>query len=141
MWRGVRIAAVVVVAVLWTVITSQERVPLWTNEPALWVDAAAHAPLKPRPWINLGKQYVIDGDEALATEAYETGIRLAQAPGRSREEQIVGRAVGEINLALLQLQTGHVYEAVSLAGQVATRMPQSPTIQRMATWIGAHQSE
>lgn len=139
MWRGIRIATAVAVAVLWTGLTSQ-RVALWTSERALWANAVAHAPLKPRPWVNLGKQYALEGADRLAADAYETGIRLTQAPLRSREEQIVGRAVGEMNLALLRLETGDVHAALTLASQAAARVPSSPSIQQMALWIAAHRS-
>ena len=108
------------VAVLW-VVTTAARIHVWGDERLLWSEAVAHAPDKPRPWVNLGNQYARLGAPGMATYAYEQAIRSAASPMRSADEQRIGRGIAEANLARLWFEAGDLARAVTLTAAAAER--------------------
>ena len=83
--RGVRVALLIVVGMVLTISTAM-RVHVFRDERLIWQDAASKAPEKPRPWINLGRQYALLGGHSLARWSYEQAIELAAAPERPVRE-------------------------------------------------------
>lgn len=73
-----RVSILVVVGVAWAALTTL-RLETWQDERRLWADAVQQAPTLPRPWVNLGRQYQLQGQTALAADAYRTALRLAEA--------------------------------------------------------------
>lgn len=109
-----KVGKVLVVALLvgWSA-TTATQVYRWGNPLALWQQAIRVAPLKPRPWNNLGAQYVIRGQEPFAIQAFQTATRLAQHPRRSAMERAAGISVAQTNLALLEAQHGEFDRALA----------------------------
>ena len=68
----------VVMAVLWIVVTA-DRTRVWQDERRLWAEAVRHAPAKPRPWANLGRQLALRGADGLAEWHFQTAVDLAAA--------------------------------------------------------------
>lgn len=112
-----------VVVGAWMVLTTAGRVQVWSGpERGLWHEAVAHSPQKPRPWVNLGNQYLADGADVLAAEAYTAAAALALAPQRARVEgPMRGRHVALLNLAILRAQHGRVAEALALTAEIQPR--------------------
>lgn len=131
-----RSALIVVVVVLWAAITAH-RVMVWTDERALWADAARKAPEKPRPWINLGNQYLHLGADSLAAITYQHAKGLALASGRSRSERIVGGALADVNLGIVRLRQGRRSEGLSLIRQTAERLPTNAEVQAVWRRVGS----
>lgn len=91
---------------------TQDRARLWAlGERALWADTVGQYPEKPRPWVNLGRQYALDGDDALAADAYERALAASVQSERSMDEQIFGRGLAAANLAILRCTADHDVEA------------------------------
>lgn len=134
--RAGRVLVVVAVGVALAISTAS-RVHVWTDEQRLWADAAEKAPRKPRPWVNLGKQYQLAGDTTRAKRAYETAIALASDPSRGRDERVAGRAIAEANLALLWSAQGF-NGAKALIASAAARLPYEVSIARASAAIAAH---
>lgn len=80
-------------------LTTAHRVPAWTSEMALWEAAVATAPQKPRPLVNLGNHYSLEGRFSRAEALYREAIRVASQPERGLDERSTGRALAEANLA------------------------------------------
>lgn len=128
-----RILVLVAVGMTSVVLTAA-RVHVFGHERRIWQDAVIHAPAKPRPWVNLGRQDHLVGSVASAEDAYTTAIVLAFQPGRSREERIVAVAVAEANLALLFAADRHL--ALIHRARAVDRLPGDPAITRISTWTG-----
>ena len=126
---SMRLALVAVVGIV-MVLTTAMRVPIWTDEQALWRDAVLKAPLKPRPWVNLGKQYHLRGQADLAEGAYQTAILVARQSERSRDEQTLGRGLAEANLALLWTAHGRQVEGWTLIQNTLASLPSNLDIDR-----------
>lgn len=88
-----RLLLVAVVGSAWLVATaSQVRVA--RDEVSVWQRAVTVAALKPRPWVNLGTQYVLRGDLVRAEDAYRVALRLAEV--RPAEERaMTGQVIAE----------------------------------------------
>lgn len=111
--------------VVMTVSTAQ-RAHIWGRERALWLEAVAHSPAKPRPWINLGVEHVRDGAKLSARQAYHTAIALSRDPRRERVEgPMRARHVALLNLALLEADAGRYDEAFALTAQIQPRATQA----------------
>ena len=123
---------------LWVVaslVATQGRIHLWSNgERGLWADAVAQAPAKPRPWVNLGRQYALDGADQLAEAAYRRAMVAADQPGRSRDEQVFGRGLAEANLALLLAGRGELAAAVALTSAAVARRTVPPSQIAVELW-------
>ena len=99
--REVRLLALVAVGTV-LVLTAAARVHVWGDEHRLWREAVRVSPTKPRPWINLGREYALIGADALAAAAYRTAANVASAPGRSPIERAEAQAVAARNVAALE---------------------------------------
>ena len=113
------------------------RAEEWTDELTLWTGAVAHSPQRPLPWINLGQQYQYRGQPEKAALAFRMASRAAQAPARDRDEQIVGRAIADTNLALLAINRGDRAEGLRQLLLITTRSPELRTPQRLVKWVCA----
>lgn len=122
---------VLVVGLRWGLTTSSQ-VALWTDERAIWAEAVRLAPNKPRPWVNLGRQYDFTGDQGLAEMAYLRAIDLAASPLRSPDEQRFGRAFAMANLAIHAYKRGDRTLAMDLTGPVASGVPD---VARLHLWL------
>lgn len=96
----VRIGGAVVACVVLAWLTAA-RVHVWGDERALWQEAVARAPLKPRPWINLGNQFRLRGSDGLAEYCYRQAI--AVAVDRPPVERDASTRIAEANLARLHV--------------------------------------
>lgn len=114
--RRWRIGLVCAVGMVLAVLTAA-RVHVWGDERALWAEAVSRAPLKPRPWVNLGRQYQLHGQALLAADAYREALRVAQRPGRAMDERIATEAIALINLSVLRSDRGLAVSAMQLLGR------------------------
>lgn len=117
------LAVIVLGAIL--ALSTMTRVRVWTDgELALWAEAAERAPTKPRPWINLGRQYQIRHQYVDAEHAYRMAIQAAIARPESPDESRIGQAYGGANLVtvLLMRQDG-MAEAKVIVADLERRYP------------------
>ena len=124
--------------VIWAtgcLVATHSRIARWGSEPALWADAAAHAPNKPRPWINLGRQYALSGDARAAEAAYRRGMAAADTPGRAPDERIFGYGIGAANVALLRCQDGDREGAVAVTSAALLRKPTATSLHEFHLWL------
>lgn len=110
------------------------RVHAWGDELRLWVEAVQQSPDKPRPWVNLGNMYANRGATSIAIWAYQTAAEKASAPTRSRDEQIVGRALAEANVAVLRHQQGDRAGALQMVDAIVARSPLASVVALQA-WM------
>lgn len=81
-------AIVAVVVLAWVAITAA-RVHVYGDERLVWMEAVQQAPLKPRPWINLGRQFALVGADHIAEQYYGRAMSLATArPELERQRSI-----------------------------------------------------
>lgn len=88
-------------------LTVTSQVHRWQSERSVWMAAVQHAPHKPRPWINLGREYALEGNDALAADAYRTAI--AESVGRPDGHLSIG--IAAMNLTLLAMSRGDLASA------------------------------
>lgn len=111
----------VVVAVSLPVMTTA-RLQVWSDESRLWADAVAHSPEKPRPWLNLGRAYALDGATDLAIWATERGLARSRDPRRQRVDGPMRVThVALLNLAMLHAEAGRYDDALRLTVQIQPR--------------------
>lgn len=111
------------------------RVAIYHDEPRLWAEAVQRAPEKPRPLINLGRQYAIEGDAVRAEQAFARAAVLATRPTRGRDDQRYAWGFALTNLSVLWAQQGRRNEAITLSATVLQRYPESPATGRVIQWI------
>lgn len=111
---------------LLALLTCQHNGSVWTSERALWANAVRWAPEHPRPWINLGRAWLMEGDAALAKQAWQEASRVSQLPGRSRYEREYGTAAAETNLAYQDYIFQHYPEVVERLTYVLSVDPHFP---------------
>lgn len=129
---ALRLSIMVWVAVALT--ATWTRAQAWTNERTLWIDAVAQAPDKPRPMVNLAKQYAVDGALDLAATYYTRALNMAGEPGRSRDEQVYGVGFAAANLAILRCQAGDLRGAYAIVEHFLQRSAYADgTLQPIAT--------
>lgn len=132
-----------ILIVAWVVtagVATHARIGVWTaGEAAIWASAVAEAPAKPRPWINLGRQYALDGDRPAAESAYRRGMAAADAPGRTPDERIFGYGLGAANVAILTCAQAFD-EAFALVGRALTRRPAPTALLEVQQWLQAQDS-
>ncbi len=126
--------SLIVGGLLLSLLTSS-RVHVWGDERLLWMEAVRVSPDKPRPWVNLGKQYAIHGELALAVDAFQESIRRAANPARSRDEQVLGRALAEANLAVLRYQQGDRVTALQMVDAIVARHPRLSSVIALQAWM------
>ena len=73
--RHLPLALVCIDAVL-----TMTAVPVWRSDVNLWAQAAAVAPGKPRPALNLGRALLLQGQTDQADRWFTTALALAQQP-------------------------------------------------------------
>ena len=119
---------------------THRRAHVWTSEQVLWAEAVSVNPEKPRPWVNLGRQYALDGADRLAREAYEHARHLAHAGGRPKAERLYGEAYAGANLAIALMKAGDVEAARRVITHTRHVTMQDTgaipeVVQRTYTWI------
>lgn len=120
----VRLLGLVVVGMLVLVLTTTARVSLWrAGERAIWLEAAQRSPAKPRPWLNLGRAWHLDGHLEQAANAYRAAAEVAAAPGRSPDERRIGLAYAEHNLTSLLIEQHRWAEARTMITALRIRHP------------------
>lgn len=129
-----RTVLLLAVGITWLILTAQ-RVILWTDDGRLWADAVQQAPLKPRPWLHLGASVALQGDTARATRLFHFARGLARSPERSRDEQVIGQAAAEVNLALLAARDGRLQDARNWITHAQARLPGDAALEARAAWI------
>lgn len=116
--------------------TTASRVDRWRGgNLALWQDATVTSPAKPRPWVNLGREYAITRDLEPAAAAYEAAIRTASVPTRGRDERLNARAIAEANLGVLRYQQGRPDDGAALITAAHDRVVTDPNIARVFSWM------
>ena len=122
------------------VLATVARIQIWSGpEHGLWMEAIAHSPTKPRPWINLGTAYGRIGADDLARDAYQHARLLATDPLRVRWEGAMrGGDLATVNLALLHAKQGRYREALSLITPIRQRDRHHSVLNVLeASWIVA----
>ena len=117
--------------VLWCVLcawgvlgtVTYSRAGVWQSELSLWTDAAAKAPQKPRPWINLGLAREVAGDMEGALLAHQTALALAYQPRLTQYQQRFSALASETNIARILAQTGREEAALRMLNDVITKAP------------------
>ncbi len=102
------------------------RARVWQSDRALWADAAAKAPQKPRPVLNDGRAHELSGDPAYAETAYRKAIGLSFDGRRSAYVRRFTQAAGEVNLAHLRMARGEMASAMQILDQVLEEWPAFP---------------
>jgi hypothetical protein len=79
-WPRVAAAALVLALVAWPLAAearaAHRRAALWAEPAALWQDAAAKAPERSRPWLNLGVELMLAGRLAAAETALARAVAI-----------------------------------------------------------------
>ena len=74
---------------------SSRQIPAWASDLELWSRAATHAPLAPRPAVNLAAQYIQRGNWVEAERWATRAERAIRAPERARERNVVRKILDE----------------------------------------------
>ena len=85
---------------------------LWTDEVRLWQNAVQFAPVKPRPYINLGRALEAVGNDRGAFVAYQRAVDLSDVHRQDSLMWAFAHAAAQTNLA--HLYAKHGQPAVSL---------------------------
>lgn len=121
--------------------TTMTRIAVWSgDERGIWQEAVVRAPLKPRPWINLGRQHVIRGDRDLGRVAFEDGLLRALDPARPEAEQVFGRGLASVNLAVLRTEDGDHEGALRILMAAAAQRPTATAVREVQTWLIAQRA-
>lgn len=113
-----------VLALLALLTLSQNRV--WTDDVRLWQNAARFAPLKPRPFINLGRALEAAGDDAGAEAAYLRAADLSYAQRKDSIPFAFAYSAAHTNLAHLYAKYGRYQVALYHLDGVLTEQPLFP---------------
>ena len=98
----------------------------WGSDRALWEQAVAMTPDRPRPHINLGRTYDLEDDYWRAGIAYKTALQEAYDPRRGLLWRKEVRATVEVNIAHLLLRQGYAASAMRELDTVIATYPQFP---------------
>jgi tetratricopeptide (TPR) repeat protein len=115
-----------VVVAVWLVGLSQvteARLRVWQSDRALWADARAKAPAKPRAVMNYGRALELSGDSAGAEALYRTVIGLSFDQQRSAYVQRFSRAAAETNIAHLYMKRGWFATAMRMLDSTVAEWP------------------
>lgn len=118
-------------------LTTARRVRVWTDETQVWAAATVTSPWKPRPWINLGRQYALRGDHTKAQQAYHTALMLSARPERSADEQHQGHLIASVNLALAECASGACDQARRRIADLRRLYDASPVVLEAQAWLTA----
>ena len=105
------------------------RVTVWQSDMTLWSDAVWHTPLKPRPVMNLGRAYELQGDDAMAETLYRKVIWLTFDERRSEYVRKFSQAAAETNLAHLHMKAGRMAQAMKILDMTISTWPDFPYAQ------------
>jgi tetratricopeptide (TPR) repeat protein len=115
-----------VVGLVFLSILSWDRSRDWTDDLTIWRAAVAHAPLKPRALINLGRAYDRNGDLEAAASAYQAALGQSFDERRSLYTQKFSRAASQSNLARILVMYLQPAAALSLTETVLEEWPTFP---------------
>lgn len=118
---GVRLAVLGVIALGYSAVTLQ-RVQLFRSELYVWTAATRVEPTSVRAWTNLGRQYALLEADALAAQAYRHAVTLADTTDRAPRDARLGRAMAEINMALLLADTTQDWNAVTRTWAISAHL-------------------
>lgn len=107
-------------------VSTTVRCHVWTSDLSLWTDAAAKAPLKPRPVINEGRAHELAGQPEWAEAAYVRVIGLTWDTRRPAALRRYSKAAAETNLAHLHMKRGELASAMRILDDVARDWPDFP---------------
>ena len=93
------VALIVLAGVL--AVQTHRYAAVWQSDLTLWAHAARMAPLKPRPWINLGTYWIQVGGIREARAAWQHAARLAQQASVPSWDQRVAARMARENLQAL----------------------------------------
>lgn len=128
--------SVVVVAGIVMILATAARVQVWSgHERGIWMGAVQHSPEKPRPLINLGRMYAIDGADDIAAGLFLEAAALADNPRRLAVEGPT-RALdsARLNLALIRAKQGRLTDALALTERIQPRGTPSLVSLLEAQW-------
>jgi tetratricopeptide (TPR) repeat protein len=153
-YRKTMLAAVVVMLVLFSALTVM-RNQVYASPVLLWEDAVKKAPEKARPYLNLSRANIDNGELALGVTNIREGLTLGKKRGLTRKERVAAyvnlaaayrndvqkaeQALKTIeheasdyheyhhSLALLFMKTLRYDEALSAFNKALAIRPQSPT--------------
>ena len=119
----------------WAARTS-DQTRVWHSDLSLWTQAVAVSPLKPRPWINLGRALEADQRPAEASQAYHAAVRLSLDRTRPAREQAEARAVALTNLGRLAVRAGDRARGLGYLDAATDAVPEfAPALfQRALAW-------
>ena len=103
-----------------------QRVTIWTSETALWADAVAKAPGKPRPLVNLARQADLQHDLATAERLYRAAVTISHDSRRPPRSQRHVRAAAQTNLAHVLMKRGDAASAMRLLDSILAEWPTYP---------------
>lgn len=117
---------IVAIVMGWAVATHHRVATVWTSERALWADAMAQAPQKPRPTLNYGRTLELSGDVPGALVAYQHAMSLALDGRRSNAQQRFALAAAETNIAHAYVRQGLVASAMRILDDTLRWYPDWP---------------
>lgn len=123
------------------ILTTAAQIRRWGDEGRLWAVAVARAPLKPRPWVNLGGQQLRQGDAAGARQSWEVAALLAQDQRRPLAERVFGEGLAVANLALLLADAGDCAGALIRLREVRAQRPVVRAAWEVETWVARRQHD
>lgn len=124
-----RLAVRRAVVVAWLVVlaaTTSTRLPVWRTDLALWRDAVAAAPEKPRDVLNYGRALELAGDLAGANDAYRRVILLSFDLHRPAYIRRFSLAAAEVNLAHMAMKAGRFATAMRMLDSTLAAWPSFP---------------
>ncbi len=107
-------------------VTTSIRARVWRSDQALWSDAVAKAPDKPRPVLNDGRAHELAGDVTYAETAYRRALSLSFDERRSAYVRRFTRAAAETNLAHLRMNRGEWASAMRILDDTIRDWPAWP---------------
>ena len=103
------------------------RCHVWLNDGALWADAVAKAPSKPRCVLNDGRTHELAGDLGYAEQAYRRVIGIALTDeARTAYVRRFSQAAAETNLAHLRMKDGKLASAMEILDGTLKAWPEFP---------------
>jgi Flp pilus assembly protein TadD len=107
-----------------------ERHEKWRSNLAIWSDAAAKSPAKPRVWANLGTALARDGQNARAAEAFARIIALDPR-----------NVHAHYKLVQVEMRLGRMREAIALAEAGLRIDPRAAPLHQLAAECHMHRRE
>jgi len=135
-WLPKRIKAkyayvVIVIVLLLMATVTWTRNEVWRNPTALWRDAAVQAPQKARPWSELGKSLLLQGDNTKALDVFiqtmdkSYGLSGSELDGPKLDESTA------VNLVIALAKSGEYESALLVVNYFLTQKMSSLNRSRM----------